>query len=97
MATSRGFRRKSRGYLTRPKGARSGPNPEIYLRDYKPGDRVLIAIEPSIQKGSPHRRYHGKVGEIIEKRGRGYVVKVTIGEAEKKISVLPEHIKGVVV
>ncbi|MCS6783641.1 MAG: hypothetical protein RMI43_01040 [Candidatus Caldarchaeum sp.] len=94
MPQSKGFRRKSRGYLKKQKGSRSGPSPDIYLREYKPGDRVLIAIEPSVQKGSPHRRYHGKIGEIVEKRGRGYVVKV--GEEGKLLSVLPDHIRGAV-
>lgn len=54
----------------------------------------MIAIEPAVQKGSPHRRYHGKVGQIVEKRGRGYVVKV--GEEGKILSILPDHIRGVV-
>ncbi|MDW8084194.1 MAG: hypothetical protein RMI49_03220 [Candidatus Caldarchaeum sp.] len=94
MPQSKGFRRKSRGYLKKPRGSRSGPSPDIYLREFSPGDRVLIAIEPAVQKGSPHRRYHGKVGQIVEKRGRGYVVKV--GEEGKILSILPDHIRGVV-
>lgn len=97
MATSRGFRRKSRGYLLKPKGSRSGPSPDIYLREYGVGERVIIAINPSVQKGSAHRRYHGKVGEVVEKRGRAYIVAVKLGGKEKKLSLLPDHIKGAVV
>ncbi|MEM0440077.1 MAG: hypothetical protein QXF45_01485 [Candidatus Caldarchaeum sp.] len=93
MPQSKGFRRKSRGYLRKPKGSRSGPRPDIYLTEYKPGDRVLIYIEPSVQKGSPHRRYHGKIGEIVEKRGRGYVVRV--GDTGTLLSVLPDHLREV--
>lgn len=55
---------------------------------------MLISIEPSVQKGSPHRRYHGKIGEIVEKRGRGYVVKIS--ETGTLLSLLPDHIRGVV-
>ncbi|MEM3133315.1 MAG: 50S ribosomal protein L21e [Candidatus Caldarchaeum sp.] len=95
MATSKGFRRKSRGKLLKPRGSRSGPAPDVYLRDYKPGDRVLIAIEPSVHKGSPHRRYHGRVGEVVEKRGRGYVVQVRLGSKVRKLCLLPDHIRGV--
>jgi large subunit ribosomal protein L21e len=93
MATSRGFRRKSRGVLTRPKESRSGPSPDLYLREYSPGQSVLISIEPSVQKGSPSRRYHGKVGVVLERRGRGYVVQVMFGNKAKKLSLLPDHLK----
>ena len=93
MARSRGFRRKTRSLLTRPYGSRSGPKPDIYLMEYKPGDKVLILIDPSVQKGMPHRRYHGKIGKIVEKRGHGYVVSVMQGDKEKHISVLPDHIR----
>jgi large subunit ribosomal protein L21e len=41
----------------------------------------------------PHRRYHGRVGRIVEKRGRGYVVAVQIGSKLRKLSVLPEHLR----
>ncbi len=97
MVTSKGFRRKSRGYLLKPKGSRSGPSPDIYLKEYNVGDRVYIVIDPATHKGSPHRRYHGKVGEVVEKRGRGYIVAVKLGNKVKKLSLLPNHIKGVVV
>ena len=40
----------------------------------------------------PHRRYHGRVGVVKEKRGRAYVVNVTQGDAVKEIIVRPEHL-----
>ena len=33
------------------------------------GDRVHVVVEPSIQKGMPHRRFHGKTGTVIGQRG----------------------------
>ena len=44
MPKSKGFRYKSRDVLTKPKGSRQGPNPEIYLREFKVGDKVAIKI-----------------------------------------------------
>jgi large subunit ribosomal protein L21e len=41
----------------------------------------------------PHRRYHGKVGVVIDKRGQSYIVSVTQGEAVKEIIVRPEHLE----
>jgi large subunit ribosomal protein L21e len=50
-------------------------------------------IDSSIQKGMPHKRYHGKVGTVIDKRGRSFIVSVTQGEATKEIIVRPEHLE----
>jgi large subunit ribosomal protein L21e len=41
----------------------------------------------------PHKRFHGKIGLIIEKRGRGYVVSVPQGDATKTIIVRTEHLE----
>jgi large subunit ribosomal protein L21e len=94
---SSGYRRKTRNLLTRRRGARSGPSPDIYLRDYRVGERVMVIIEPSVQRGMPHRRYNGLVGEILEKRGRGYILQVYQGDKPKKISVMPDHLRPLVV
>lgn len=92
MPKSKGFRCKSRSILTKSRGARQGYNPEIYLTEFKPGDKVVIKINPSVHKGAPHRRYHGKVGEIISKRGRAYLISVALKEKLKQIVVLPDHL-----
>jgi len=62
------------------------------LRGYQPGEKVTILIEPSMHKGMPHRRYHGRVGVIDEKRGKSYVVRVQIGRDTKQIIARPEHL-----
>ncbi|WXG45627.1 MAG: 50S ribosomal protein L21e [Candidatus Atabeyarchaeum deiterrae] len=62
------------------------------LRRYAPGEEVVIMINSAIAKGQPHRRYQGKVGKIIEKRGRAYVVAVNNGNARKQLIVRPEHL-----
>lgn len=59
---------------------------------YNVGDKVHIKINPSIHSGMPHRRYHGKTGEVIGKRGKCYVVKVSLGGKEKILYVRPEHL-----
>ena len=43
----------------------------------------------------PHKRYHGRVGTIVEKRGRSYVVTVSQGNAIKEIITRPEHMEPV--
>jgi large subunit ribosomal protein L21e len=41
----------------------------------------------------PHRRYHGRVGTVLNKRGRCYVVSVSQGDALREIIVRPEHLE----
>jgi len=88
-----GYRHRTRRLFTKPAGSRSGPRPEVYLQEYQVGQAVAIDIDPSTHGGMPHRRYQGRVGRIVEKRGRGYVVAVELGSKLKKLHVLPEHIK----
>lgn len=92
MPKSKGFRYKSRSILTKARGSRSGPKPEIYLTEFKPGDKVVIKIDPSAHEGAPHRRYHGRVGEVIGKRGKAYIVSTTLGGKPKQVMALPDHI-----
>jgi len=62
------------------------------LRRYGAGDKVVIKIDPAIHKGMPHRRYHGRVGTVIGKRGRAYVVEVRVGGELRTLFVRPEHL-----
>jgi len=62
------------------------------LRSYQSGDKVTIILEPSVHKGMPHRRYHGRIGIVGGKRGRSYVVNVHIGRQIKQIIARPEHL-----
>jgi len=88
-----GYRHRTRRLFSRDVGARSGPRPEVYLQEYEIGQQVAIDINSSTHKGMPHKRYQGKVGKVVERRGRGYIVEVALGSKLKKLSVLPEHLK----
>jgi len=65
------------------------------LINYEVGDRVVIDIDPATHKGQPHRRYHGKVGTILDRRGRAYIVGVRVGGKTKQIIALPEHLRKI--
>ena len=65
------------------------------LREYKVGDKVAIKVEPSYQKSMPHRRFFGKIGKIIEQRGKAYVIKIRVGNSYKKVICPPVHLKKV--
>ena len=63
------------------------------LNEYKPGDKTVIIIDSGVHKGMPHRRYQGRVGVIVGKRGRAFEISVSQGNAIKEIIVRPEHLK----
>jgi len=65
------------------------------LYEYKVGDRVHIDIDPTYIETAPHRRYQGKTGIVIGKRGRAYLIEVYLGDKRKIIITTPEHIKPV--
>jgi len=89
---AKGFQRKSRTLLTRNPRERGKTSLTKILHGYAAGEKVVVKIDPSVHKGTPHRRFHGKVGVIIMKRGRSYVVHVPQGDATKEIIVRPEHL-----
>ncbi len=64
-----------------------------FLYEYALGDSVIIKIDSSQQKSLPHRRFHGKIGKVKDKRGRGYVVSVAQGNSMREIIVRTEHLE----
>lgn len=65
-----------------------------YLKEFEIGQKAVIKIDSSSQN-YPHPRHQGLIGEVIEKRGRGYVVKVRVGNSYKKIVTVPEHLREI--
>lgn len=63
------------------------------LRDYSEGDMVHIDIDPSVHDGMPHPRFQGRTGEVVEKRGRAFVVHVTDVDSTKELAIMPAHLK----
>ncbi|MGB9713483.1 MAG: 50S ribosomal protein L21e [Candidatus Bathyarchaeales archaeon] len=97
MRKSKGYRAGTRRLLKKKPRERGKIKLSKLLHEYQPGARVVIKIDPSVHKGMPHRRYHGKVATVIDKRGRSYVLSVTQGDATKEIIVRPEHLEPYVV
>jgi large subunit ribosomal protein L21e len=93
MRGSKGYRSGTRRLLKKETRERGKIRLSKLLYEYQPRNRVVIKIDSSVHKGMPHKRYHGKVGTIVEKRGRSYVVSVTQGDAVKEIIVRPEHLE----
>jgi len=90
---SKGYYSGTRSLLRKPQRERGKPQISKLLHEYELGSEVIIKMNSSVQKSMPHKRFHGKIGVIQEKRGRGYVVNVPQGEAVKTIIVRCEHLE----
>ena len=93
MKKSKGYRRGTRKLAKKPTREKGKPNIGKLLFVHEIGSQVIIKIDSSVQKSLPHRRFHGKIGTVLDKRGRGYVVSVSQGEAVKEIIVRSEHLE----
>ncbi|MEM2111128.1 MAG: 50S ribosomal protein L21e [Candidatus Bathyarchaeia archaeon] len=93
MVRSKGFKKKTRALLSKKTREHGKLGLSRLLQEYKPGDKAVIKIDPSIHKGMPHHRYQGKVGVIVGKRGKAFEVNVTQGDTVKGIIVRPEHLR----
>jgi len=90
---SKGYRRRTRSLLRKKSREKGKTGLSKILREYKLGERVVVKLNPSIHKGMPHRRFHGKIGVIENRRGQAYVVSVSQDKAVKEIIVRPEHLE----
>lgn len=93
MRRSRGFRSKTRNKLKAiVKPGRSNPISRKIQR-FNTEDLVHIVIDPSIHKGQPHSRFHGKTAKVIGEKGKAYILSLKDGNKIKKLIVRPEHLQ----
>ena len=90
---SKGLRKRTRKLLKLK--AREKVPITRYLQEFKIGEKVVIRPTPSSHKGMPFRRFIGKIGTIIEKRGKAYIVQIRNGKKEKKVIARPEHLRAI--
>lgn len=67
-----------------------------YFSEFKNGDQVVIKMEPAVQKGACHVRFHGKVGIVQEKRGKCYEIEIKDGSKRKSFCMHPVHLRKIV-
>ncbi|MBI2653278.1 50S ribosomal protein L21e [Candidatus Woesearchaeota archaeon] len=88
-----GFRRKTRYKFRKEKRARGKISLTRYFQSFKVGDKVYLAVEPSVQKGMYHPRFMGRAGIIKSRRGKCYEVSINDLGKEKTLIVHPIHLK----
>lgn len=94
MTLHKGYRNKSRQRHRKNVRDRGLGSIEKYLIDFSVKDKVDIITDPSQHKrGMPHRRYHGRTGEVVGIRGRCYEVEVKLGNSKKTLILGKEHLR----
>ena len=90
--------KRSGGYLnkySRKLKAKRRLTVNDFIKSFEVGDKVYIDPVPYYKRGQiPHKRYKGKVGVVVEKRGNAYVVEVKIGGKVFKPIILPLHLRA---
>jgi large subunit ribosomal protein L21e len=94
MRRSKGFKSGTRYKLKKGVRAKGKLSLSKTLQQFDEGDSVHIVIDPSVQKGMPYPRFHGKTGTVIEKRGRAYLVEVSENNAKKVVICAPSHLSS---
>ncbi|CAH6789400.1 AABR07032457.1 [Phodopus roborovskii] len=84
MTNTKGKRRGTRYMFSRPFRKHGVVPLATYMRIYKKGDIVDIKGMGTVQKGMPHKCYHGKTGRVYQVKGKILA---------KRINVRIEHIK----
>ncbi|XP_069471660.1 large ribosomal subunit protein eL21-like [Ambystoma mexicanum] len=97
MTNTRGKRRGTRYMFAIPCRKHGVVPLSTYMRIYKKGDIVDIKGMGTIEKGMPHKCYHGKTGRIfnVTQHAVGIIVNKPVkGKIlAKRINVRIEHIK----
>lgn len=97
MPHSYGYRAKTRHLFARKFGERGNIRTSTFLQIYKVGQLVDIAGNGAVQKGMPHKFYHGKTGIVwnVTPRAIGVQVNKRVGNRiiPKRLHVRIEHVK----
>ncbi|KAK9764126.1 60S ribosomal protein L21A [Basidiobolus ranarum] len=97
MPHSFGYRARTRHLFSQKFREHGSIKLSTYLKTYKVGDIVDIKANASVQKGMPHKFYHGRTGIIynVTKTSVGVIINKRVGNRfmEKRVNIRVEHIK----
>lgn len=94
MAHHNGTRKKTRYKLKKDLRRRGIVPVTAVIQRFEIGQKVHVVCEPSIQKGMPNRRFHGKTGTVMGQRGRAWVLSIRDGDKDKVVIARPQHLKA---
>lgn len=97
MPHSFGYRNRTRDLFKKKFRKHGALATQTYLKTFKLGDIVDVVADSAIQKGMPHKYYHGKTGIVwnVTPRAIGVEVNKKLGNRilAKRIHVRLEHVR----
>ena len=88
-----GLRRKSRHKFTKSKKNKGKISLTRYLQKFDIGQKVILRVEPAIQKGMYASRFISKTGIVKGTQGRCYKIEIDDLGKNKTLIVHPIHLK----
>lgn len=81
MTNTKGYRRGTRHLFSRSFRKHGHLPTSVYMRVYKRGDIVDIKGDGGVQKGMPHKSYHGRTGRVynVTPHALGVIVNKRVG------------------
>jgi large subunit ribosomal protein L21e len=92
VKASKGGRRRTRNVMQKRPRDRGLSTITRSFQKFEVGEKANVRLDPSIHKGLPHVRFHGRTGVVVGKQGNAYVLDVRDGGKTKRIIVKPEHL-----
>lgn len=93
VKASKGARRRTRNVMQKRARDRGFSPITRAFQQFEDGDKANINIDPSVHKGQPHIRFHGRTGTVVGTRGNAYILDVMDGGKKKQVLVRPEHLR----
>ena len=90
---SKGGRRRTRSVMRKRARERGLSTITRAFQKFDLGDKASVSLDPSIHRGQPHVRFHGRTGVVVGKQGNAYMLEVRDGGRAKRIIVRPEHLR----
>lgn len=92
VKSSKGFRSRTRGTLTKEVRERGMPPVTQFLQTFEPGSRVIVRLEASDPRGQPHPRYQGRVAVVVGRVGRAFRIEFLDGNKRKQLIANAVHL-----
>jgi len=97
MTNTKGYRRGTRHMFARPFRKHGTIPLSTYMKVYKRGQIVDVKGNGAVQKGMPHKSYHGRTGRVynVSQHAVGVIINKRVKHRiiPKRINLRIEHVK----
>ncbi|QGN06269.1 50S ribosomal protein L21e [Halorhabdus sp. CBA1104] len=94
MPSSNGPLEGTRNKLKNDPRERGTSPPDQAVESFDIGQKVHLAIDPSVADGRFNPRFSGHTGEVTGEQGKAYKVQINDGGKDKTIIVKPAHLRA---